>query len=74
MYKFYISIASILIDACMASTTSANTMGKGTVVTTPVSVNRESVDSLGRDGADAQYMQYLSNKSYNFTSNMLKAY
>ena len=56
MYKFYISIASILIDAGMASTTSAYTMGKVTVVTTPVSVNRESVDSLGRDGADVQYM------------------
>ena len=56
MYKFYISIASILIDAGMASTTSAYTMRKVTIV----SVNRESVDSLGRDGANAQYMQYLS--------------
>ena len=60
MYKFYTFIASILIDAGMASTISVYTMGKVTVVTTPFSVNRESVDSLGRDGADAQYMQYLS--------------
>ena len=31
---------------------------------------RESVDSLCRDGADAQYMQ----KPYNFTTNTLIAY
>ena len=36
---------------------------------------RESVDSLCRDGADAQYMQYiLKQKLYNFTTNTLKAY
>ena len=34
---------------------------------------RESVDSLCRDGADAQYMQYKQ-KPYNFTTNTLKAY
>ena len=32
---------------------------------------RESVDSLCRDGANAQYMQQ---KPYNFTTNTLKAY
>ena len=36
---------------------------------------RESVDSLCRDGADAQYMQYLSKtEPYNFTTNTLKGY
>ena len=35
---------------------------------------RESVDSLCRDGADAQYMQYFKQKPYNFTTNTLKAY
>ena len=35
---------------------------------------RESVNSLCRDGADAQYMQYLKQKPYNFTTNTLKAY
>ena len=35
---------------------------------------RESVDSLCRNGADAQYMQYLKQKPYNFTTNMLNAY
>ena len=34
----------------------------------------ESVDSLCRDGADAQYMQYFKEKPYNFTTNTLKAY
>ena len=35
----------------------------------------ESVDSLCRDGADAQYMQYLSKShTYNLTTNTLKAY
>ena len=33
----------------------------------------ESVDSLCRDGAGAQYMHYLSKKPYNSTTNMLKA-
>ena len=34
----------------------------------------ESVDSLSRDGADAQYMQYLSKTGpYDYTTNMLKA-
>ena len=36
---------------------------------------RESVDSLCRDGDDAQYMQYLiKQKPYNFTTNTQKAY
>ena len=35
---------------------------------------RESVDSLCRDGADAQYMQYLKHKQYNFTTNALNGY
>ena len=35
---------------------------------------RESVDSLCRDSADAQYMQYLKQKPYNFTTNTQKAY
>ena len=35
---------------------------------------RESVDSLCRDGADAQYMQYLLQKPYNVTTNTLNAY
>ena len=36
---------------------------------------RESVDSLCRDGADAQYTQYLiKQKPYNFTTNTQKAY
>ena len=36
---------------------------------------RESVDSLCRDGADAQYMQYFNKqKPYNSTTNTLKAY
>ena len=35
---------------------------------------RESVDSLCRDGADAQYMQYLSKNRINFTTNTQKAY
>ena len=34
---------------------------------------RESVDSLCRDGPDAQYMQFKQ-KPYNFTTNTLKAY
>ena len=29
----------------------------------------ELVDSLFRDGSDAQYMQYLKQKPYNFTTN-----
>ena len=35
---------------------------------------RESVDSLCRDGADVQYMQYFKQKPYTFTTNTLKAY
>ena len=35
---------------------------------------RESVDSLCRDGANAQYMQILKQKSCNFITNTLKAY
>ena len=35
---------------------------------------RESVDSLCRDDANVKYMQYLKQKPYNFTTNMLKAY
>ena len=35
---------------------------------------RELLDSLCRDGADVQYMQYLNEKPYNFTTNTLKAY
>ena len=36
---------------------------------------RESVDSLCRDGADAQYMELtLKQKLYNFTTNTQKAY
>ena len=33
----------------------------------------ESRWTLGRDGADAQYMQLLKQKPYNFTTNTLKA-
>ena len=32
------------------------------------------LDSLCRDGTDVQYMQYLKEKPYNFTTNTLKAY
>ena len=35
---------------------------------------RESVDSLRRDGANAQYIQYLSKCRINFTTNTLKVY
>ena len=34
---------------------------------------RQSVDSPCKDGADAQYMQYLSKKSYNSTTNTIKS-
>ena len=34
----------------------------------------ELVDSLCRNGADSQHMQYLKQKPYNFTTNMLNAY
>ena len=35
---------------------------------------RESVDSLCRDGTDAQLYAILKEKPYNFTTNTLKAY
>ena len=45
------------------------------VTAPPTHIIRESVDSLCRDGADAQYMQYLTEQmSYNFTTNTLKVY
>ena len=34
----------------------------------------ELVDSLCRDGADAQYMQYYEQKLYNFSTDTLNAY
>ena len=42
------------------------------VLTARGHVIRELVDSLCRDGADAQYMIYFKQKPYNFTTNTLK--
>ena len=47
------------ICTCISMCTKAG-VGKGLGMRTTLLLVRESVDSLCRDGADAQYMQYLS--------------
>ena len=59
LYPFELNVI-VLQPACCKSIT-------GFLVHTLIV--RESVDSLCRDGADAQYMQYLKQKLYNFTTN-----
>ena len=59
-----------IIAMCQANEASL-TLDKLQLLQSNVNI-RESVDSLYRDGADAQYMQYFKQKQYNFTTNTLK--
>ena len=64
----------IYYDMLQTSRDASNLIESLSVVETLLLFIRESVDSLCRDGTDAQYMQHLKQKSYNFTTNTLKAY